>query len=77
MSILGKSTINKYSKNKLKLEKDQIVYTSGLGGIFKPGIPIGKLYKNLEDDKYMINFYSDFSQLSYVKIQGYKFEGNN
>ena len=46
-----------------------IAYTSGLGGLFKPGIPIGKI-DNISEGK--INFFSDFPQLSYVKIVSYK-----
>ena len=49
--------------------KKIIAYTSGLGGLFKPGIPIGKIDDN-SDGK--INFFSDFSQLNYVKIVSYK-----
>ena len=49
--------------------KEIIAYTSGLGGLFKPGIPIGKI-NNLSDGK--INFFSDFTQLNYVKIVSYK-----
>ena len=49
--------------------KEIIAYTSGLGGLFKPGIPIGKI-DNISEGK--INFFSDFSQLSYVKIVSYK-----
>ena len=49
--------------------KEIIAYTSGLGGLFKPGIPIGKI-DNISEEK--INFFSDFSQLSYVKIVSYK-----
>ena len=51
-----------------------IVYTSGLGGLFKAGIPVGKIYKDNIDK---INFFSDFRQLEYVKISSYDFEGNN
>ena len=51
-----------------------IVYTSGLGGLFKAGIPVGKIYK---DNINKINFFSDFRQLEYVKISSYDFEGNN
>ena len=46
-----------------------IAYTSGLGGLFKPGIPIG-IMDNLSERK--INFFSDFTQLNYVKIVSYK-----
>ena len=57
--------------NDIKLNSqnsDIIAYTSGLGGLFKPGIPIGKISNNTGK----INFFSDFSQLSYVKILSYK-----
>ena len=50
-----------------------IAYTSGLGGLFKPGIPIGKISKNTDGK---INFFSDFSQLNYVKILSYKIGDN-
>jgi len=52
--------------------KDVIVYTSGLGGLFKPGIPIGKIDKNSLGK---IDFFSDFTQLNYVKIVSYKVGG--
>ena len=50
--------------------KEIIVYTSGLGGLFKPGIPIGKIDSSSSGK---INFFSDFTQLNYVKIISYKF----
>ena len=52
--------------------KEIFAYTSGLGGLFKPGIPIGKI-KNISEGK--INFFSDFTQLNYVKIVSYKIGG--
>ena len=63
-------TQNEYEK---KLEQgDVIAYTSGLGGLFKPGIPIGKISK---EHREKINFFSDFTQLNYVKIVTYEFGG--
>ncbi len=50
--------------------KEIVVYTSGLGGIFKPGIPIGKIDQSSEGK---INFFSDFTQLNYIKIVSYNF----
>ena len=47
------------------ISMDTIIYTSGLGGLFKPGIPIGRISK---DQKNKVDFFSDFSQLDYVKI---------
>ena len=52
--------------------KEIIAYTSGLGGLFKPGIPIGKI-NNISEGK--IKFFSDFTQLNYVKIITYKLGG--
>ena len=52
--------------------KEIFAYTSGLGGLFKPGIPIGKI-NNISDGK--VNFFSDFTQLNYVKIVSYKIGG--
>ncbi len=54
--------------------KEIIAYTSGLGGLFKPGIPVGKIFK---DSVNKINFFSDFRQLEYVKIISHSIEGNN
>ena len=57
----------KYSKNKLPLDENLIVYTSGSGGNFRAGLPIGMLNNELEE--FGVEFFSDLSQLSYVKIQ--------
>ena len=58
-------------KNDINIS-EKIVYTSGLGGLFKPGIPVGKISKD-SDNK--INFFSDFTQLDYVKITSYDIGG--
>ena len=60
--------------NKDLVQNEIIVYTSGLGGLYKPGIPIGKTSKDL---KGKVNFFSDFTQLNYVKIASYKIESEN
>ncbi len=59
--------------NEIKTQ-EIIAYTSGLGGLFKPGIPVGKIFK---DSVNKINFFSDFRQLEYVKIISHSIEGNN
>ena len=51
-----------------------IVYTSGRGGLFKPGLPVGKIDK---DNVKKINFFSDFRQLEYVNIISYNIKGSN
>ena len=59
-------TKDEYKEN--KIESEAVVYTSGLGGIFKPGIPVGKITNNSEQ----LTFFSDFGQLSFVKIVEFK-----
>ena len=57
----------KYSKNKLIVDEETNVYTSGSGGNFRAGLPVGKINNEIED--FAVEFFSDLSQLSYVKIQ--------
>jgi len=53
-----------------------IVYTSGYGGLFKSGLPVGEIIKN-DEKKNIVNFFSDFRQLDYVKIVSYEIESGN
>ena len=63
----------KYSKDELDLDQNAFVYTSGLGGNFRAGLPIGKVNNQLE--RLAVQFFSDLSQLSYVKIQSIGLKG--
>ena len=54
--------------------KKIIAYTSGQGGLFKPGLPVGIISK---DNINKINFFSDFKQLEYVKIISHSIKENN
>ena len=63
-----------YTRDKSLLEDDAIVFTSGAGGLFKSGIPIGKIKNDPINSKINVDFFSDFSQLRYVKITSYKEE---
>ena len=63
-----------YLKENYPSENKSIVYTSGSGGLFKPGIPIGVLNSLEIEDKSIINFFSNFSQLEFVEIQSFNKE---
>ena len=60
-----------YFKDQKNISEGNIVYTSGAGGVFKSGIPIGKI-KLDENKNIQVNFFTDFSQLRYVKISLYE-----
>jgi len=51
-----------------KINEDLNIYTSGIAGIFKPGIPVGKLKLNKDNNELFVDFFSDLTQLEYVKI---------
>ena len=55
-------------------DQEIIAYTSGLGGLFKPGLPVGKISRV---NPHEIVFFSDFKQLEYVKIISLNIEDNN
>ena len=54
-----------------------IVYTSGYGGLFKSGMPVGKIINDKNSKKNTVNFFSDFGQLDYVKIVSYEIGSGN
>ena len=43
------------------------MYTSGSGGNFRAGLPVGMIDNQIENSA--VQFFSDLTQLSYVKIQ--------
>jgi len=59
----------KYIKDNLveNIKDQSIAYTSGTGSIFKSGIPIGKI--SIIENRFIINFFSDFDQLKYVFVE--------
>jgi rod shape-determining protein MreC len=66
--------ILQYTKEGLISDKEEfIVVTSGAGGVFKSGIPIGKILgkKNALNKDIVVNFHKDFSQLKFVKVASY------
>ena len=58
-------------------DKKIIVYTSGYGGLFKPGLPVGKIINDNKTNENIVSFFSDFRQLDYVKIVSYEIGSRN
>ncbi|MDC3243200.1 rod shape-determining protein MreC [Candidatus Pelagibacter sp.] len=60
--------IIQYSKKFEDIKNESIIYTSGAGTLFKAGIPIGRMNINNLSDEKKVEFFSDFSQLRFVKV---------
>ena len=60
--------IIQYSKKYDDINNESIIYTSGAGSLFKAGIPIGRINNNYLNKDKKVEFFSDFSQLRFVKI---------
>ncbi len=77
-SILsGTGKINgkiEYLETDILIQDKSIVYTSGSGGLFKPGIPIGTYHKETEESYEIVNFFSKLSQLTFVKLVSFEEE---
>ena len=75
LSGAGEDTgIIQYTRQQELIENDAIVFTSGAGGLFKSGIPIGTIFKDPNNSNINVKFFSDFSQLRFVKIISFKEE---
>tara|TARA_B100001564_G_C20651031_1_gene676845 strand:- start:1302 stop:2150 length:849 start_codon:yes stop_codon:yes gene_type:complete len=75
LSGTGEDTgIIQYTRQQELIENDAIVFTSGAGGLFKSGIPIGTIFKDPNNSDINVKFFSDFSQLRFVKIISFKEE---
>ncbi len=61
-----KSGLLEFLPKNYQLEAGSVVYTSGTGGIFFPGIPIGRV--ELIEKKFHIKFFSDLNQLYLVNV---------
>ena len=57
-----------YTKKYKEIQSQSTIYTSGTSGLFKAGIPIGRINSKFLDDEKKVEFFSDFSQLRFVKI---------
>lgn len=58
-------------KKEFAFTEKKLVYTSGAGGVFKSGIPVGEY---IEENK--IKFFSDLSQLTFVKLVSFEKKEN-
>ena len=65
-----------YLEKDIFIEDKSVVYTSGSGGIFKPGIPVGVYHKENNKDKERVKFFSKLSQLTFVKLVLFKEDTN-
>ena len=60
--------IIQYSKKYDDIRNESVIYTSGVGSLFKAGIPIGKINDTSINEEKKVQFFSDFSQLRFVKV---------
>tara|TARA_B100000787_G_scaffold154326_1_gene129098 strand:- start:349 stop:720 length:372 start_codon:yes stop_codon:yes gene_type:complete len=60
--------IIQYSKKYEDIKNESIIYTSGAGSLFKAGIPVGRIDSSYLNEEKKVEFFSDFSQLRFVKI---------
>ena len=65
-----------YLETDILIKDKSIVYTSGSGGLFKSGIPVGIYYQETEEDYEIVHFFSKLSQLTFVKLVSFE-EGSN
>ena len=63
-----------YIESEVSISNESVVYTSGSGGLFKPGIPIG-IYNKKNTAEQIVTFFSKLSQLTFVKLVSFE-EGN-
>jgi len=61
-----------YSKKYEDIKNESVIYTSGESSLFKAGIPIGRMNINNLNDEKKVEFFSDFSQLKFVKVVSFK-----
>ena len=65
-----------YLETDILIKDKSIVYTSGSGGLFKSGIPVGIYHIETEEDYEIVHFFSKLSQLTFVKLVSFE-EGIN
>ena len=65
-----------YLETDILIKDKSIVYTSGSGGLFKSGIPVGIYHIETEEVYEVVHFFSKLSQLTFVKLVSFE-EGSN
>ena len=65
-----------YLETDILIKDKSIIYTSGSGGLFKSGIPVGIYHKETEEEYEVVHFFSKLSQLTFVKLVSFE-EGSN
>ena len=65
-----------YLETDILVKNKSIVYTSGSGGLFKSGIPVGIYHKETEEDYELVHFFSKLSQLTFVKLVSFEESSN-
>ena len=63
-----KNGVIQYSEKYEDIKSESVIYTSGTGNLFKAGIPVGKINNNNLSEEKKVEFFSDFSQLRFVKV---------
>ena len=64
-----------YLESEVLIQNESIVYTSGSGGLFKSGIPVG-VYNKENTEEQTVTFFSKLSQLTFIKLVSFE-EDNN
>ena len=65
-----------YLETDILIKDKSIVYTSGSGGLFKSGIPVGIYHIETEEDYEVVHFFSKLSQLTFVKLVSFEESSN-
>ena len=65
-----------YLETDILIKDKSIVYTSGSGGLFKSGIPVGVYHIDTEEGYEVVHFFSKLSQLTFVKLVSFDEESN-
>ena len=68
MSGAGENNLGKieFTPKESEIKESSVVYTSGAAGIFREGIPIGKIKK--QNNELFIEFFADLTQLDYATV---------